>query len=103
MGIKGSEAKELIIHKLQQAFGDDWIGEYSKKYYVWAMENGEKVQIAISLTCPKVPIGVVNSSAITGERNFEEENILAPTTFVPAEITQEEKDNIAALMERLGL
>lgn len=29
--------------------------------------------------------------------------VVAPTNFIPAEITQEEEDNLKTLMERLGL
>ena len=54
---KGAVAKENIAKKMAEAFGNNWIGEYDKKYYVWSEENGEKIQIAISMTCPKTSIG----------------------------------------------
>jgi hypothetical protein len=66
-------------------------------------ENGEKIQIAITLTCPKNPVEANTTSRISGKINFEEDPVVAPATFVPAEITQAEKDNIATLMQRLGL
>ena len=40
---KGDLAKKSIVDKLKSCFGEDWIGEYSKKYYVYAKENGEKI------------------------------------------------------------
>lgn len=64
------------------------------------------LQIAISLTCPKVQVEVMSSTSSGGDYNFDDDAgtaSVAPTAFVPAEITQEEKDNIAILMERLGL
>lgn len=64
------------------------------------------LQIAISLTCPKVQVEVMPSANSGGDYNFDDNvgtTSVAPTAFVPAEITQEEKDNIATLMERLGL
>lgn len=54
---KGAIAKESVIKKITEAFGADYLGEVDKKYYVQAEENGEMVQVALSLTCPKNPIG----------------------------------------------
>ena len=102
---KGAQAKEAVITKLRAAFGDAYIGEYDKKYYVWSQENGERVQIAISLTCPKVPVEVSNAP-VAGDFNFEDD---APTTvvaaggFQPAEITEDERDKVRDLMKALGL
>lgn len=98
---RGTEAKNEVIKKIQSAFGADYIGEVDKKIYVWSKENGEKMQIAISLTCPKTPVGVVS----IGDRNFEDDAapIVAATSFEPAEITAEERENILSLMEKFGL
>lgn len=102
---KGAIAKQAVVNKLQAAFGDAWIGEYDKKYYVWSQENGERVQIAIGLTCPKVPVEVSNS-APTGDFNFEDDApnvVVAAGGFQPAEITTEERDKVRDLMRELGL
>lgn len=102
---KGAIAKQNVINKLQVAFGADYIGEYDKKWYVWSQENGERIQIAISLTCPKVPVEVSNAP-VAGDFNFEDD---APTTvvaadgFQPAEITDDERDKVRDLMKVLGL
>ena len=53
---RGQEAKNYVAKKLAEAFGADYIGEIDKKYYVWSKENGERVQVAISMTCPKTPV-----------------------------------------------
>lgn len=100
---RGSEAKQKVANKLAEAFGKDWIGEFEKKYFVWAEENGERVQIAISLTCPKNPVGQVSSNSM--ELNFENmgETKASPVNFQPAEITEDERENVRKLMERLGL
>ena len=102
---RGAIAKQTVVNQLQTAFGQNWIGEYDKKYYVWSQENGERVQIAISLTCPKVPVEV-SASAQTGDFNFEDDApnvVVAAGGFQPAEITQQEQDNLKMLIERLGL
>lgn len=98
---KGTNAKANVVNKLKTAFGSDYIGEFDKKYFIWADDGGEKVQIAISLTCPKVNRGIEE----TGEDvlNFEDAAGAAPTGFKPAEITKEEEETLAELMAKFGL
>ena len=101
---KGATAKTKIAEKLKTLFGADYVGESGGKHYVWENDGAEKVQIAISLTCPKNPIGAVDMSNAFGDGlDFEAEPVLALTKFEPAEITEQEKDNLKALMDRLGL
>jgi hypothetical protein len=106
MAAKGSNAKSVIIQKLKDVFGKDYIGEFNSKHYIWSDDGGEKVQIAISLTCPKTQVEVVNTKDIFSD-GFDFENtepaVAAPTSFEPAQITQEEQDNLATIMARLGL
>ena len=102
---RGNDAKEYVVNKMAEAFGDAWIGEYSKKYYVWAQENGERIQIAISLTCPKVPVEVA-AAPVTGDFNFEDDTpsvVVAAGAYQPAEITDEERARVNDLMIKLGL
>lgn len=100
---KGQMAKDAVLAKIQAAFGADVIGVYDKKLYVWANDGGEKVQVAISLTCPKNPVGVI-AGVSDGGFDFSGDNtVIAPPKFEPAEITEEEKANIAELMARCGL
>ena len=101
---RGAEAKKLVVNKIKEIFGDDYVGEFSSKHYVWSKENGEKLQIAISLTCPKNPVGEIDMGSAFGDgMDFEATPIVAETTFVPAEITPEEEENLANMMARLGL
>lgn len=106
---KGAEAKQKVAEKIAAAFGADYVGEVDKKHYVWTTENGERIQIAISMTCPKVPI-ILDTTAQTGDWNFENDTQPMATTVAtpvaavqPAEISEQEKKNIADLMQRLGL
>lgn len=102
---RGNDAKEYVVNKIAAAFGDAWIGEYSKKYYVWSQENGERIQIALSLTCPKVQVAVADAPA-TGDFNFEDDapsTVVAAGAFQPAEISDEERARVNDLMAKLGL
>ena len=103
---KGAEAKAYVAQKLAEVFGADYIGEVDKKYYVWSVENGEKVQVALAMTCPKTPVGtvVVSTGSRDGGMDFENMTVSTVATgFQPAEITETEKKNIADLMAKLGL
>lgn len=105
---KGAIAKQAVINKIAAAFGDDYIGEYDKKQFIWANENGERIQIAITLTCPKTPIEIAsNVSDDGGDWNFTDDTPKAAPVAIsnaaPAEITEAEKQNIADLLLKLGL
>ena len=105
---RGAIGKQNVINKIKEAFGTDFIGEYDKKIYVFANDGGEQVQIAISLTCPKNPIQVDASVSLDdGDFDFTDDtpktSKVAVSVAPPAEITEEEKKNIAELMAKLGL
>ena len=104
---KGAIAKANVAKKIQEIFGADFIGEIDKKIYVWTQENGERVQVAISLTCPKTPIEVSGTPIpnFSGGMDFESMGVatVAPANSAPAEISEEERQTVADLMARLGL
>lgn len=91
MAVRGSVAKARVIEKIREAFGEDFITTENNKTYIWADDGGERVQIAISLTCPKNFVGAYEGIPITNDNV----NTL--------EITDQEKHNIELLMNRLGL
>ena len=105
---RGNEAKEKLINKIIQMPNISFIGCYDKKYYFFEEENGEQVQIAISLTCPKNPIQVDTTvTTDAGDWDFSDNPKVNTTVAVanaaPAEITEEEKANTADLLLKLGL
>ena len=102
---RGATAKEKVENKIKEAFGEDFVGIYDKKVYVWADDGGERVQIALSMTCPKTTVGAVDlTAAAGGGHDFSDpEVIVAPTTSQPAEVTPEEQKNIEDLIAALGL
>lgn len=101
---RGDEAKRIVIDKIKAIFGEDYIGEEAKKHYVWSREGSEKVQVAISLTCPKVPIGTVDiTNAFSDGYDFSGTTTIVPKAEPIVEVSEEETKNIRAMMERLGL
>lgn len=101
---KGAIAKDNLIKRFITALGDDYVGvdETGKKFYFWSTENGERLQVAITMTYAKNPIAGNQSG---GDLNFEDApvagGVAAPTKVKPME--KEEADILARLKEELGL
>ena len=108
MAAKGSLAKEEVTKKIAEAFGQNFLGEYEKKLYILANENGEQIQIAISLTCPKNPIpfgegqGEEKKNLLDIDAGGAFGSIATPPKRI-TEISEEEIRNLEALRKRLNL
>ena len=106
---RGADAKKAIIDKLELVFGDDFAGVVDGKVYIWAKEAGERLQICLSLTCPKNPIAAASAPVTTGSLDFgggldfEAMGGGDPLPNKQVEITDQEKKNIEDLFARLGL
>ena len=96
---KGAIAKQVVEDKLREVFGKDFLGIADKKVYVQAEEDGQMVQVAITMTCPKTPF-ITDGAAVDG---FPEGNFADPTEYKPAEITSDELDNVRKMIKELGL
>ena len=91
-----------VENKIREAFGQDFLGvdTSSKKIYVRAPEDGEMIEVAISMTCPKTSF-IVNGAA-PGD-GFSTGNFGEPDVYKPAEMTENELDNVRKLIRELGL
>ena len=97
---KGAEAKAYAVTKIKEAFGDAFVCEFDKKLYVNCPEAGGIVQVAISMTCPKVPIGG-EVAFRDGGMDFENMSPVVPAAAT-TELTPVEMENIARLKSILG-
>lgn len=99
---KGNEAKAALIKRFAAAVGADYLGEQDKKYYFNSKENGEVVQIAVSMTCPKTP---VTFNGHGGDLNFDDEDgsVAATVGTSPVEMTEDEQATLDRLMKELDL
>ena len=96
---RGATAKQAVENKIREVFGADFVGVQDKKLYVWADDDGEKVQVCLTLTCPKTPIGVSEDGIdFENSGNFGE-----PSKFQPAEITNEELDRVREMIKKFDL
>lgn len=93
---KGQIAKSSIGTKLKNLFGENFLGESGGKYYVLEDDGGELVQIAISMTCPKTPF---SGSGVTVSTKDEGVDF---SSYEPAVITDEERENVNKLLKFLG-
>ena len=104
MAAKGTVAKTQVTDKIKEAFGADFITVEGSKVYVWAEDSpGEKVQIALTLTCPK---NLVNAAGgqVTGDSGMIDFEAMSATgKLTPPQITVDEEQNIKDLMAKLGL
>jgi hypothetical protein len=102
---KGNEAKEYVIKKIQDAFGEDFVGVFDKKAYVWSREDGGKMQVCINLTCPKAPVGEDSVAFPTtgGGLDFEAMDNMPAPKAPSTEISAAEQATIEELMKKLGL
>lgn len=103
---RGTIGKSEVVKRIQQAFGADYIGEVDRKVYIWANDGGERVQIAITLTCPKNFVDVPNTTPVEKKEDFDwgmDPGGTKLPTSTKAKMTQEEIDRINTLMEKLGL
>lgn len=93
---RGSLAKQKITEKLINLFGDSYIGTQNNKLYILEDDGGEKLQIAITLTCPKEGIEIKKQQSELAETNSNP-NLRSVT------ISDSERKEVEDIMERLGL
>lgn len=107
MAIKGTIAKSEVMQAILKCFGDKAF-IYEKDVRVNWVEDGQPVQIKISLTAAKVAVERDGDTALPaaaaaprsdGGAFGEEDKSVPPIT----EPTADEKANVAALLARLGL
>lgn len=91
---RGSIAKEMITNKIIDCFGSDFVGVFDKKIYLWSEENGEKLQVCLTLTCPKTLVGQDNATSDVGVVNSVTNSV---------EISDQERKTVEDLMNKLGL
>lgn len=109
MAKRGEIARERAKDIITKAFGEDFVTIQDKKIYVMAKdEGGEKVQFAITLTMPKVPIDTgdtyVNKNDWTGTEGptvIERGAHSAVNTV--SEVSDEDRAKIDELMKTLGI
>lgn len=103
---RGQIAKAEIIKKILNNFEGSFLYNDGKEIRIPIQENGEDIQIKVTLTAAKENVVVGGENALPGEVETnstiefkdvktEEPNIVVPTT--------QEKQNVSDLLRALGL
>lgn len=101
MAIKGTIAKQEVLTKILATFPNAF--QYDKEIRVPMIENGEEVQIKVTLTAAKVNVTNGADTALPGDFPAPTNTPVTPERTTPIEPTAQEKQNVANLLARLGL
>jgi hypothetical protein len=93
--MKGSESKKIVTEKILEIFEGSFLYNGGKELRIPMIEDGQRVEIKIALTCAKTNVGGDGDSV----ESVGEVPASAPASTEP---TEEEKQNIADLMSKLG-
>ena len=101
---KGASSKQAVTEKLLEVFSGSFLYNDGKEIRIPMVENGEEVQIKVTLTAAKVNVSVGDDIAVPGAIvSFANE--LQADVGVPVEIkvTAEEQERVKNLMASLNL
>lgn len=99
---RGDLAKQVTTDTIVQAFGDKVAAIVDKKIYVNVPDGpgGEIIQIAISMTMPKVAVSAATGgSGSTGQSA----GVAASTPLMANELSPDDKAAVDKLMRDLGI
>lgn len=106
MALKGTQAKEEITKKILEVFPSAF--QYDKEIRIPWTENGEQIQIKLTLTAAKVMVNAGGDVAMPG--NTVEKVAAAPvqanldaSKAANIETSAAEKENLSKLLRSLGL
>ena len=107
MAIRGTKAKEELTQELLNYFGDKAF-KYDKEIRVNLIEDGQPVQIKLSLTAAKVAVTEGGDAALPGDMPMPLEQaplgtFNAAEPSVVAQPTEQERHNVSELLKSLGL
>lgn len=90
---RGTIAKTNLLEKFKTALWQDFVGMDSdgKKAYFWSDENGEKIQVCITMTVPKTPLAASTS----------QDMVFSDSSATP--IGEDEQETLDRLMKELNL
>ena len=99
MARKGDIAKATVLNKISEIYPDAIFAD--KKLYVWETdEGGEKVQIAIAMTMPKVPVESGESMPKVSSGAAPWENAAAAASIIAS---KDEEEMVEKLLLKLGI
>ena len=101
MAAKGAIAKEEVMNKILASFPGAF--KYEKELRIPMMENGEPLQIKVTLTAAKNMVDAGGDTAMPGVMAASPAPAQLKQDAVVVEPTAEEKKNVSDLLSMLGL
>lgn len=98
---RGAISKEKITNTILQTFSGSFT--YDKEIRIPMIEDGEQIQIKVTLTAAKTNVGVGDENKVPGSDNNEINFEDLSSNKVAVEVTEQEKNNVATLLKNLGL
>jgi hypothetical protein len=100
---KGQIAKAEIFKKILENFDGAFIYNDGKEIRIPIMENGEEVQIKVTLTAAKENVNPGDDNALPGDSATEQKVDTNTSVSNTVEPSIEEQQNINDLLKALGL
>lgn len=105
MAARGSIAKEEVMNKILATFPGAF--KYEKELRIPMMENGEELQIKVTLTAAKNMVAPGGDTALPGMQITKDVIVATPQGPViekmPVEPSEAEKKNVVNLLDLLNL
>ena len=96
---RGAEAKTIVGNAILETFEGSF--QYDKEIRIPIMENGELIQIKVTLTAAKVNVEKGGENQLPG--TVTESNVTKSSQPVSQEVSPEEKANVSKMLAALGL
>lgn len=105
MAARGSVLKQEVATKILAAFPGSFLYNDGKEIRINGVEDGQNLQIKVTLTCAKVAVEGGEDTVLPGENAKTTSPAQAITTSekVPQEPTNEEKERLKTLLNQLGM
>lgn len=110
---RGTESKSVITKKILETFEGSFLYNDGKEIRIPLKEDGEIVQIKVTLTCAKTNVDAIDSTPVefkttpaanaSNELNFEDNSVSSAPNPDEIKISAEERANIARLVEKFNI
>ncbi len=105
MAAKGSILKQEIASKILATFPGSFLYNDGKEIRINGLEEGQQLQIKVTLTCAKVAVEGGDDVILPGEKAAATADVkpIGTNEKIPQEPTAEEKERLTTLLNKLGL
>ena len=105
MAAKGSILKQEVASKILAAFPGSFLYNDGKEIRINGIEEGQRLQIKVTLTCAKVAVEGGDDTILPGEKTAATADAkpIGTNEKIPQEPTIEEKERLTTLLNKLGL